>query len=103
MISGDWIAEVTPEMLPGIYRRMAAQIGVPATLKVAELVQGTSSHYFPKLDDVMTQLRNRRLIAEFNGRSHRQLALKYGLTERWVYEILKPEKDKLSEQQITLF
>ena len=103
MIGGEWIGEVTPDMLPGIYRRMAEEIGAIPTLKVADLVQGTSSHYFPKLDDLMAELRNRQIRAEFNGRNHRHLALKYGLTERWIYEIVSPVKNAVDENQVSLF
>lgn len=103
MISGDWIKGITADMLPGIYRQIAERIGVEPTLQVADLVQGTSSHYFPKLDDLMAEVRNKQIIAEFNGRNHRHLALKYGLTERWIYEIVKPKQDAMDTNQTTLF
>ncbi len=100
MISGDWIKDIKIEMLPDAYQRIAQTIGVENTVKMAEVVQGVG-FYFPKLDTVLAEIRNKRIKEEFNGSNYKKLALKYGITERWVYEILSG--NNVDENQCSLF
>lgn len=91
--------ELTPEQLAEPYRKIADSIGVENTIQLAAMFQGTPI-YFPKFDGSIYELRNKRIRDEFNGSNHKELALKYDLTERWVYAIVSQEID---ENQLSLF
>ena len=99
MIGGEWIRELKLEQLPSPYPGIAEAIGLENTLKLAILVQGTGV-YFPKLDSALAEIRNQRIRAEFDGYNQKTLAIKYGITERWVYEIVGREED---ESQVRFF
>lgn len=94
-----WLQELTEEQLPEPYKMLATQFGVKTALRFAELFQGTGV-YYPKLDSQLAEIRNKRIRAEFDGSNQRSLAVKYGLTERWIYEILGNIPD---ERQTSLF
>ena len=96
----QWLNELPAERFPEPYQTMAREIGIPYTVRLAELFGG-SGMYFPELDKLLTELRNANIRAEFDGGNHKALARKYGLSERWIYEILKAEG--LDENQMDLF
>lgn len=100
MITGDWIKDIKIEILPDAYQRIARVIGIENTIRMAEVVQGVG-FYFPKLDTVLAEIRNKRIREEFNGSNHKKLAIKYGVTERWVYDILAG--NNIDESQCSLF
>lgn len=95
----EWMQDLDVEQFPEPYQTMAREVGVPNMLKLARHFAGTGM-YFPKLDDKLMAMRNERIRAEFDGSNHKELARRYDLTERWVYEILKLEENK---DQIALF
>ena len=95
----NWINDITLEQLPQPYETIAREIGVANTLKLASMYQGTG-FYFPRLDGVLSEMRNKRIREEFNGSNHKELARKYELTERWIYEIVTQNVD---ENQISFF
>ena len=47
--------------------------------------------YFPKRTTLERGLRREAIVREYNGANIRQLAKKYGLTERYVRTILQEE------------
>lgn len=95
----EWMDELPLEKFPEPYQTIAREIGIPGAVKLAKRFAGTGM-YFPKLDDALIELRNRKIKVEFTGANHKALARKYDLTERWIYEILKETEDK---DQINLF
>lgn len=99
MVIADWIKDISEEQLPEPYKSIAREIGLEGTLRLANLYQGTG-FYLPKLDTLLAEIRNKRIREEFNGGNHRELARKYELTERWIYEIIGQTRD---ENQISLF
>lgn len=100
MIVSDWIKELKPQQLQKPYKQIAGVIGVENTVKLAAMFQGTPL-YFPKFDNVINEIRNSRIRSEYEqGATYKELAIKYDLTERWVYEIIKGEID---ENQISFF
>lgn len=99
MVIADWMKELTPEQLVEPYKKIATSIGVENTIHLASMFQGTPL-YFPKFDGSIYELRNQRIREEFNGSNHKELALKYDLTERWIYEIVSSTAD---ENQISFF
>lgn len=96
----EWMKEINPEVLPEPYKKLTSIIGLENTLKLAEEFQGTTL-YFAKLDSTLKYLRDEKIREEFNGSNHKELAVKYGLTETWIRKILleKPEESN----QIRLF
>lgn len=99
MVIADWMKSLEPEQLMEPYRKIAASIGVENTIRLASMFQGTPL-YFPKFETSIFELRNKRIREEFNGNNHKELALKYDLTERWIYEIVTRDVD---ENQISFF
>lgn len=103
----SWISEITPEQLPRPYDQIVEICGIENTVKLAELFQGVPL-YFAKFDSVVKEIRDRHIREEFEqGESHKKLAIKYGLTERWIYELVKPEdgvkRERKDENQTSLF
>jgi Mor family transcriptional regulator len=47
--------------------------------------------YFPKVENVVSPARNRRIKKEFNGSNDKELADKYNLTVKQIWNILKDE------------
>lgn len=79
--------ELTLEMISeGMYREIAEAIGVLNFLKIAKLVGGTT-FYIPKAESLMRPVRDLHIKQEFNGYNHKELAIRYDVTERWVREI----------------
>jgi Mor family transcriptional regulator len=98
--SVNWTKDITPELLPEPYQTLAREIGLPHTLKLADLYQGTG-FYLPRLDRTLAKIRNQRIREEFNGANHKELAIKYGITTQWIYKIL--EDQGVDEDQVSLF
>lgn len=94
-----WMKDLTAEQLPEPYQTLAAQFSLDFALKFASMYQGTGA-YFPKLDTLLVQERNKRIRAEFNGYNYKELAIRYGVTERWIYDIIGSMDDG---SQISLF
>ena len=95
----EWLLHLEPEQLPEPYQSMALRIGLENTLKLADMYQGTG-FYLPKLDGLLRDIRDKRIREEFNGGNYKELARKYDLTERWIYEIVAQTYD---ENQTSLF
>ena len=95
----EWYKEINPEELPPAYRDLSKLIGIENTFVVAKHYQGTGL-YLPKLDGVLADLRNKKIKREFNGGNYKELAIKYGLTERWVREIVGVNE---CDNQISIF
>lgn len=94
-----WIRELPIEQLPEPYRLIAHETGIENAMILATLFQGTGA-YFPKLDTLLSEVRNKKIKEEFDGSNHKELARKYDLTERWIYEIVST---RLNENQISFF
>lgn len=95
----EWLRELSLEQLPEPYQSIARDIGIEHTLKLADLYQGTGL-YFPKLDGLLRDIRDQRIREDFDGGNYKELARKYDLTERWVYEIVSQISDT---NQLSLF
>lgn len=91
-----WINETEIARLPEVYQTLANDIGIKGARTFIALYQGTNL-YLPKIDDLIAEIRNCKIRNEFNGHNHKFLAVKYGLTARWIYEILTPHEEKENE------
>lgn len=94
-----WMLDLTEEQLPEPYQTIAAQFSLQMALRFASMYQGTGV-YFPKLDSLLLIERNKRIKAEFDGYNYKELAIRYGVTERWIYDIVGARAD---EDQTSLF
>lgn len=89
----NWIAEIKIEDLPDSYRSIAEIVGIENTVKLSQFLGGLP-FYFPKIDSFIKDKKESYIRKNFNGSNHRELAMATNYSERWVYEILKNEKDK---------
>ena len=95
-----YIDEQNIEELPHPYKDLAKQLGIETALSLAEMWGGLAV-YFPKAERALQNIRNERIVQEFNGGNVTELARKYNLTESWVREILKSQH--INENQMRLF
>jgi Mor family transcriptional regulator len=92
----DTIAKkCTIEDLPESYREIAEIVGVEGAIKLSRRLGGLA-YYFPQIDAVLRKKRDDAIRKEFTGRNYRDLAIKYGLTEVWIRDIVdrKPPADQ---------
>lgn len=92
----DWIKEIRVEDLPEVYRMVAQAIGVDNAVQLSGILGGTY-YYFPKLDKLLATIRDKKIKEEFTGLNHKELAVKYGLSEIWVRQIVNGD-DKRQER-----
>ncbi len=99
------VKEITIEDLPGGYQEIGKIIGVENAVKLSEKLGGLS-YYFPQLDAVLRKKRDQVIQREFKtgkwpsvSAACRELAIRYGLTEVWIREII----DREAPQQPALF
>jgi Mor family transcriptional regulator len=95
----EWLEEINLDDLPEPYREMSKAIGIKPTLEIARLYQGTG-FYLPKLDSVINKIRDKKIKEEFDGKNYKDLAIKYGLTDRWVRQIVDSD---IVDNQVSLF
>lgn len=102
----EWIKDIEVEDLDEPYYQIAHKFGLDIALGIAKMFQG-GQIYFPKLENTCSPKRRELIISEFNGYNYRELAEKYGFTERWIREICKDqvnkERNKPLLNQISLF
>lgn len=85
-------AKIRGEYLNGAYSELASIIGIEAVLKIHSKCRGTTMFLPVELfsrDFILSQI-----VEEYNGHNIRQLATKYGYTEKWIRKILKEHIDK---------
>ena len=75
-------------------------IGVDAFVEMSHAAGGISI-YVPKFESVITPARNRLILKEFDGGNYAALAIRYGISEVWVRQIINQQRAK--DAQIFLF
>ncbi|MBS5794292.1 MAG: Mor transcription activator family protein [Clostridiales bacterium] len=93
-----WIDEITIEDIDEQYRHIAERIGVEQFIELIKGLGGTS-WYLPKLDKVLYRAIKRKILREYNNYNKKELALKYGISEKTVERITKEK----NIQQLRLF
>jgi Mor family transcriptional regulator len=96
----DWIREVRPEEIPIEYQDIVEAIGVEHLIKLSIIIGGTTN-YFPKLDRLIQQTRDRLVIDEYNGYNVDELAHKYDISDVWVRRVIR--EHRLKADQMKLF
>ena len=79
------------EDIPGEYRDIAEELGLPVFLRLTALCGGQNL-YIPKLDSLERAGRDREIRARFNGGNHRALAMRFRLSERQIRKILQTNR-----------
>ncbi len=90
--------KLTKEDLPKVYQELEKVIGLEATIRFAGEFGGVRV-YFPKLEETkaFARVRNKAILAEFDGRNYRLLARKYKLSETWIREIVDADRRARAE------
>lgn len=83
--------KIKGECLNGAYSELSSVIGIDAVLKIHAKYRGTQM-FFP-VELFSKKFIISQIINEYNGYNIRELATKYGYTERWIRNILKDHID----------
>lgn len=85
-------AKIKTECLNSAYSEFANLLGIDAVLKIHAEYRGQQV-FFP-MELFSKDFIKQQIIDEYNGSNVKQLATKYGYTEKWVKKILKENIDK---------
>ena len=77
-------------------RKMVELVGLDGFKSLVRAFGGTTI-YIPKAERLERAARDQKIREEFDGGKIRELAAKYGLTERWVRFILFGKLDNLDD------
>lgn len=83
----DLLDKVQMEDLDEEQRTLAGLIGIEAFRALVRSYNGTPI-YIPKIESLEKPVRDELIREEFDGKNYRELALKYGLTETWIRNIV---------------
>ena len=84
----QWVKEnLKYENLPEDYRALADIIGFENAIRLGYFYGGIPLN-LKKMDSILAPIRNDLIRKEFNGKNHNELARKYKLTTRWIYDIV---------------
>lgn len=102
----DLLDQVQMEHLGEEARRIASLVGIEGFKKLVREYGGTCI-YVPKIEGVEKEVRDKLIKEEFDGSNTKELALKYGLSEVWirniVYDKLLEIKRKPIDGQMSIF
>ncbi len=87
--------EVKGEWLNGIYNELADLLGMDAAMKIHAAYRGQQVTFPVELYN--RSFIRQRIVSEYDGSKNniKQLATKYGYSEKWIRKILKENIDKL--------
>lgn len=74
--------------LPESMQPVAELIGIDNLMKLSNYAGGYEI-YIPVEEALVRNVRNKRILDEYTGYNGKELALKYGITERMIYSILR--------------
>lgn len=102
----DFLDELTLDDLYGNQYELAECIGLEAYRKLVRTYAG-STITVPMPKSITTDIRDRKIINEFNGCNYKELAQKYVLSERSIYEITSCKRKEIKaapiDGQLTMF
>ena len=90
--------ELIAEQLNGFYRDIALDMGVEVAVQMYEHFKGLQVVFPTKLLD--SEFIQTQILKEYDGRNYKQIALKYGYSERWVRKIIKSRTLKMNEEDL---
>lgn len=71
----------------GVYEEIANLLGIDAALEIYETYRGQQITFPVYLFN--KEFISKKIIAEYDGQNAKQLASKYGYSEKWIRKILK--------------
>ncbi len=83
----DLLEKLQLEHLEGDQRKMAEGIGLEAYKKLVGMYAGCMV-YIPTVDKLTIKVRDSLIKEEYTGYNHRELAIRYGISEQWVRQIV---------------
>lgn len=86
----ELVSEARMEDIAERYQEIVKIVGIANFVKLSNYARGDEI-YFPKVESVVSPARNRRIKKEFNGSNDKELAEKYNLTLKQIWNILKDE------------
>ncbi len=102
----DLLDQVKLENLDEEQKTLAELIGLEGLKNLVRAYNGTSI-YVPKIESLEKAVRDEYIKEEFDGGNYRELALKYGLTETWIRNIVlekaKEIKARPMDGQMSIF
>lgn len=99
MKGGTFLADtkaLKSECLNGIYSEFASILGLDAALKIHSVFRGQQV-FFP-VELFSREFIRSQIIAEYDGSNIKQLATRYGYTEKWIKKILKEHIDERGDK-----
>ena len=81
------VSNIKCEYLNGAYSELANLLGIEAVLKIHSAYRGQQIT-FP-VNFFTTEFIASRIAAEYDGKNIRQLATKYGYSEKWIRKMIK--------------
>lgn len=84
--------KIKGEYLNGAYSELASILGMDAVLKLHSTYRGQQVFYPVEL--FSKEFIKQQIVDEYNGYNVKQLATKYGYTEKWIKKILKEHIDE---------
>lgn len=86
------VSNIKCEYLNGAYSELANLLGIEAVLKIHSAYRGQQITFPVQL--FSKEFLKKQIVNEYNGYNIKQLATKYGYSEKWVRQILKEHIDK---------
>ncbi|MDK2587352.1 Mor transcription activator family protein [Romboutsia sedimentorum] len=77
--------------LPPQFENIAQELGIERAKLLFKEFGGTSV-YFPTEKMIYKEARDREIIADYNGFNHKELAIKYNMSESYVRSIINKQK-----------
>ena len=84
----DYAKNVLQSDIPETYQPVVELIGIDAFLKLCQYCMGDEL-YFPMIDTIFRNTRDRMILKEYNGRNIKALAQKYDMTIKQMKNIIK--------------
>ena len=72
------------------YKDIVEITGIRTFVELSNYARGNEL-YFPKIENVIAPARNRRIRKEYNGYNDKELAQRYNITLRQIWNILRNE------------
>lgn len=85
-------SQIKAEDLSATYSELCELVGIDAVIKIHDKYRGTQV-FFP-LELFCREFITQMIVSEFNGHNIRELATKYGYTEKWIRKIIKENTNK---------
>lgn len=81
------VSSIKCEYLNGAYNELANLLGIEAVLKIHAAYRGQQITFPVQL--FSKDFLRKQIVEEYNGSNIKQLATKYGYSEKWIRKILK--------------